>query len=88
MPTGVQKLAGVPFSIYEFPTSPVPTVLMLGGKGIPNDPAGEIRGIPVNRKADALFFLHTMRLDAGMNNRDRRDKKTYHSRIDNRYAEK
>jgi hypothetical protein len=77
MPTGVQKLAGVPFSIYEFPTSPVPTVLMLGGKGIPNDPAMEIRGIPVNRKADALFFLHTMRLDAGMNNRDRRDKKTY-----------
>jgi beta-galactosidase len=77
MPTGVQKLAGVPFSIYEFPTSPVPTVLMLGGKGIPNNPAREIRGIPVNRKADALFFLHTMRLDARMNNRDRKDKNTY-----------
>jgi beta-galactosidase len=50
---------------------------MLGGKGIPNDPAREIRGIPVNRKADALFFLHTMRLDAEMSDRDRRDKKTY-----------
>ncbi|MBN2139117.1 MAG: hypothetical protein JW720_15020 [Sedimentisphaerales bacterium] len=77
IPAGVHKFAGVPFSIYDFPTSPVPTVLMLGGDRIPNDPAKEIRGIGINRKADALFFLHTMRLDARMNDRDRKENKTY-----------
>ncbi len=77
MPTGEQKFAGVPFMVYEFPTSPVPTVLMLGGDRIPNNLNKEIRGIHVNRKADALFFLHTMRLDRRMNDRERKDKKMY-----------
>ncbi len=71
LPAGRQKLAGVAYDIYEFPTSPVPTVLMLGGT------TAEIRNIPVNRRADALFFLHTARLDARMNDRDRKDKRKY-----------
>ena len=31
LPTGRQTLGGVPFDIYEFRTSPVPTVVMLSG---------------------------------------------------------
>ncbi|MCC6445344.1 MAG: hypothetical protein IT210_18030 [Armatimonadetes bacterium] len=77
MPAGRQSFAGVPFMIYDFPTSPVPTVLMLGGPGIPNNPAEEIRGIPVGSKADALFFLHTARIDAPMSDRERQENKRY-----------
>ena len=43
------ELAGVPYDVYEFPTSPVPTVVMLAGAGaVPrgNLPA-EVKGIPV-----------------------------------------
>lgn len=63
MPTGRQTFGGVPFDVYEFATSPVPTAIMLGGVGVPNNLAKEVMGIPVHRKADALFFLQTARLD-------------------------
>ena len=63
LPTGKHTFAGVPFSVYDFPTSPVPTVIMLGGPGVPNKLAEQVRGIGVNRKADALFFLHAARID-------------------------
>jgi beta-galactosidase len=75
LPTGKQTLAGVQFDIYDFATSPVPTVLMLSDKA--SRPAREILGIPVNRKADALFFLHTMKLDQRLNDDDRRRKRSY-----------
>ncbi|MBI5383711.1 MAG: hypothetical protein HZA90_03390 [Verrucomicrobia bacterium] len=75
LPTGRQTLAGVEFDIFEFATSPVPTALMLSEKA--SQPAKEIRGIPVNRKADALFFLHTMKLDQRMNDDDRRRKRSF-----------
>jgi beta-galactosidase len=77
MPTGTQKFAGVPFQIHEFATSQVPTVVMLNGNGIPNKLAGEVKGITIACKADALFFLHTARLDARMNKNEIRDKKKY-----------
>ena len=67
LPTGKQTFAGVPYVIYDFPTSPVPTVVMLEGRGVPNTPPKEVRAIPVNRRADALFFLHTARIDARRN---------------------
>ncbi len=57
LPTGKQVMAGVPYEIYEFPTSPVPTVVMVGGNGVPGNLPSEVRGIPINLKADALFFL-------------------------------
>lgn len=75
LPAGRQTMAGVRFDIYEFATSPVPTVLMLSDRA--SKPAKEIRGIPVNRKADALFFLHTMKLDQRMNNDERRKKRQF-----------
>ena len=70
MPAGKQVFGGVPFDIYEFATSPVPTAIMLGGVGVPNNLAKEVAGIPVHRKADALFFLQTARLDHRRTPRD------------------
>jgi len=77
LPSGKQTFAGVPFEIYEFPTSPVPTVIMLNGPRVPGKLPEAVPGIPVGRKADALFFLHTARLDQRMNPRDIKEKKQY-----------
>jgi beta-galactosidase len=63
LPTGKQTLAGVPYDIYEFPTSPVPAVVMLDGPGVPGKLPSEVTGIPVGRKADALFVLMAARID-------------------------
>jgi beta-galactosidase len=76
MPTGVSKFAGVPYNVYEFPTSPVPTVLMLKGNGLPEKLPEAIQ-IDVNRKADAIFFLHAARLDARRNPQEVKEKKRY-----------
>ena len=77
LPVGINKMGGVKFSIYEMPTSPVPQVLMLGGTGVPGSLPAQITGIPVNLKADALFFLHTARIGTRLNDNDRRQKKSY-----------
>ena len=77
LPAGESKMGGVTFSIYEMATSPVPQVLMLGGAGIPGSLPAQITGIPVNTKADALFFLHTARIGTRMNDKDRKEKKSY-----------
>jgi hypothetical protein len=53
----------VAYNIYDFPTSPVPTCIMLGGPGVPNNLPDAVKNIPVNHKADALFFLQTARID-------------------------
>ncbi|MCA1595700.1 MAG: hypothetical protein LC772_04660, partial [Chloroflexi bacterium] len=63
LPAGRQLFAGVPYSVYSFATSIVPTVLMLGGGGVPGHLPDQVTGIPVNRKADALFFLQAARID-------------------------
>ncbi|MDB5352880.1 MAG: Beta-galactosidase/beta-glucuronidase [Planctomycetota bacterium] len=77
LPSGKQTFAGVPFSVYDFRTSPVPTVVMLGGQGVPNNLADAVRGIPVNRKADALFFLQAARIDQRRNDQEVREKKQF-----------
>ncbi|MBC8100978.1 MAG: hypothetical protein H7Z41_00120, partial [Cytophagales bacterium] len=77
LPPGKQSFGGVPFSVYDFATSPVPNAVMLGGNGVPGGLPEAVRGIPVNRKADALFFLHTARLDSQRNEREVREKKQY-----------
>ena len=43
LPRGKQNFAGVDYSVYEFPTSPVPNVIMLGGNGVPNNPPQEVK---------------------------------------------
>ena len=70
LPTGEQRFAGVKYSIYEMATSPVPTVVMPAGRGVPGKMPDEIRGIPVGRKADALFFLQAARIDRRRNPND------------------
>ncbi|MBN1362202.1 MAG: hypothetical protein JW993_16520 [Sedimentisphaerales bacterium] len=77
LPQGRQTFAGVEYDIYEMPTSPVPQVLMLGGKGLPEDLPSQITGIPVHTKADALFFLHAARLDRRMTDQDRRQRRKF-----------
>ncbi len=67
LPTGKQTLAGVSYDVYEFATSPVPTVVMLAGPGVPGKLPTDVKGIPVNRKADALFFLIAARIDKRRN---------------------
>jgi beta-galactosidase len=77
LPTGKQKLAGVLYDIYDFATSPVPTVVMLAGEGIPGKLPKEVVGIPVGRKADALFFLQAARINQRMNDQERKEKKQF-----------
>jgi beta-galactosidase len=50
---------------------------MLGGNGVPGNLPQEITGIPVNTKADALFFLHTARIDRRLDDRERGEKKRF-----------
>jgi beta-galactosidase len=77
LPTGTQNFAGVTYDIYDFPTSPVPTCIMLGGRNVPNNPPDAVKGIPVNRKADALFFLQTVRIDQPLSAQDVQQNKKY-----------
>ena len=77
LPTGRQDFAGVTYNIDDFATSPVPTVVMLGGPNIPNRPANEVRGIPVGRKADALFFLQAARIDRRRDPREVRENQNF-----------
>jgi beta-galactosidase len=77
LPPGEHTFGGVKFNVYEMPTSPVPQVLMLGGKGVPGNLPQEITGIPINTQADALFFLHTARLDRRLNEREIQEKKRF-----------
>lgn len=77
MPFGRQNFGGVTYQIYEFPTSPTPTVIMLAGPNVPNKLEPAVRGIPVNRKADALFFLHTARLDRRRSDQEKRENKRH-----------
>jgi beta-galactosidase len=58
LPAGERTFAGVRYDLPDFQTSPFPTVILLeGGKGIA---AREVSGIPVGKKADAIFFLHAV----------------------------
>jgi len=77
LPTGKQKLAGVLYDVYEFATSPVPTVILLGGNRMPPALPMEVKGIPVNRKADALFFLHAARIDQRRTEKELKEKKQF-----------
>ncbi len=60
MPVGEQKLAGVDYTIRNFKTSPLPACIILDGPGVRGKMPRAVEGIPVKRKADALFFLHTL----------------------------
>ena len=59
MPLGKQILAGVPFEIIDPAENNGKGVMVLYGTNRKYFP-GKISGIPVNEKAAALYFLHTM----------------------------
>jgi beta-galactosidase len=68
LPRGEQVFAGVTYHITDYATAPTPDVIVLGGKGIKggvNTPGSlrdvepAVKGIPVGRKSDLLYFLHT-----------------------------
>ena len=59
LPIGEQKLAGVEYVIRDFKTSPLPACIVLDGPGGKTKSVREVDGIPVGRRADALFFLQT-----------------------------
>ena len=77
LPGGRQTFAGVPYTVYSFATSPVPTVIMLGGNGVPGNLPDQVTGIPVNKKADALFFLQAARIDQRRSSDDVKNKKQF-----------
>jgi len=77
LPQGKQMFEGVQYEIYEMPTSPVPQVLMLGGQGVPGNLPRQITDIPVNAKADALFFLHAAKMGARMGADDIKQKRKF-----------
>ena len=67
LPSGKQTMAGVDYDIYHFATSIVPEAIMLGGSSVPGNLPDSVKGIPVNMKADALFFLQAARIDVPRN---------------------
>lgn len=76
LPTGPQTFAGVPFTVYEFATSPVPNAVMLGADGVPGNLPDRVEGIPVNGKFASLFFLQTARIDRRLPEWEAREGKT------------
>ncbi len=77
LPSGKQIMGGVSYDIYHFTTSPVPEAVMLGADGVPGNLADNVKNIPVNQKADALFFLQAARIDSRRNHDELRDDKKY-----------
>jgi beta-galactosidase len=78
LPSGKQTMAGVTYDIYHFTTSVVPEAVMLGGGGGPpwNLP-NQVTGIPVNCKADALFFLEAARINHPLSADDKTKQRKY-----------
>ncbi len=62
LPTGRQELGGVPFAI----AAPKAAIVLNSTNANNLDLPREVKGIKVNHRADALFFLHTLAWDAGM----------------------
>ncbi len=58
LPVGTHTLAGVPYVVRDFKTSPVPSCVMLAGPGAKGQLPKEVNGLPAGCKADVLFFLH------------------------------
>lgn len=61
LPVGRQKFAGVDYQIRDFATSPLESGILLHRANYKvENPKTEVKDIPVGRRADALFFLHTL----------------------------
>jgi hypothetical protein len=77
---GEQVLADVTYRIVNYTTAPIPDFILVGGprSRLPGHLAGmpeRVKGIPVGRKADQLYFLHTghVTVPISQQERDRMD---------------
>lgn len=77
LPTGDQTFAGVRYNVYHFTTSPVPEAVGIGGNNVPSNLPDQVTGIPVGKKADALFFLQAARIDNRRNDAEKKQGKAY-----------
>jgi beta-galactosidase len=59
LPVGEQRFGAVPYVIRDFRTSPLPACVMLAGPGAKGALPKAVEDIPIGRRADVLFFLHT-----------------------------
>ncbi len=76
LPRGEHVLADVTYSTVNYTTAPIPDFILLGGERsrLPrhlSEMPGEVRGIPVGRKADQLYFLHTGHITNPISERER-----------------
>jgi beta-galactosidase len=60
-PVGENRFAGVAYRVRDVRTSPLPAAISLAGPHLKAVLPARVEGIPVNRRADALFFLHTFK---------------------------
>jgi len=63
---GEQVMADVLYHLVDYSTAPVPDCIVLGAEGAPDGMPKTVEGIPVGRKADVLFFLHTANVRRGL----------------------
>ena len=61
-PVGAHKLSGVDYQVRDFKTSSLPVAIALSGPHLKAPLPETVVNIPVKRKADALFFLHTAKM--------------------------
>ena len=58
---GQLTFGGVDYLIRDFKTSPLPSCIMLSGPGVKGKMPSEVLDIPIGKKADCVFFLHTFK---------------------------
>ncbi len=64
-PVGENRFAGVTYQVRDFKTSPLPVAISLEGPSERTPLPKSVTGIPINRPAVALFFLHTWKKTGG-----------------------
>ncbi|MFW6107437.1 MAG: glycosyl hydrolase 2 galactose-binding domain-containing protein [bacterium] len=74
LPRGRQVLADVTYHVVDYGTAPIPDCIILGGRGAPGAVRKlpeSVEGIPVEARADLLFFLHTAEVTRPVTDRER-----------------
>ena len=68
---GERALANVTYHPVDYATAPVPDVMMLGANGAPPGLPQLVEGIKVGKRADQLYFLHTVKVTRPINDDER-----------------
>lgn len=59
---GKRFMDNVQYHVPDYATAPVPDCIVLGASYVLRDMPKDVRGIPVGKKADVLFFLHSAQI--------------------------